>query len=159
MRRKDREITDKNRILEILQTAKILHLGLFDEGYPYVMPLHYGFTCGEEGAVTFYMHGAREGHKLDLIRKDPHVCIELECDVEDESGGDVPCAYGSFYASVIARGTAEILEDPEEKAKGLKCLMLTQTGREFEISPKMAMAVAVIRVKVDELTAKSKAKQ
>ena len=41
MRRKDREITESNDILKIVDEAKILHLGLFDGDYPYVVPLHY----------------------------------------------------------------------------------------------------------------------
>ena len=37
------------------------------------------------------MHCAKEGHKLDLIRSNPNVCIEVESDVELISGGDVAC--------------------------------------------------------------------
>ena len=42
MRRKDREVTDIQEILHIVDEAKILHLGLMDEGYPYIVPMHYG---------------------------------------------------------------------------------------------------------------------
>ena len=62
MRRKDREITDREQILEILKNAKILRLGLFDDVYPYVVPLHYGFTF-RDGKLAFYAHGAQEGLK------------------------------------------------------------------------------------------------
>lgn len=43
MRRKDREITDFGKIEKIISLAGYMHLGLFDEGYPYVVPLHYGY--------------------------------------------------------------------------------------------------------------------
>ena len=43
IKRKDREITDKKEIQEIIKKAKILHLGLIDDNYPYIVPLHYGF--------------------------------------------------------------------------------------------------------------------
>ena len=43
MRRKDREIVDITEILEIIGKADVLHLGLFDGEYPYVVPLHYGY--------------------------------------------------------------------------------------------------------------------
>ena len=52
------------------------------------------------------MHCAKEGHKLDLIRSNPNVCIEVESDVELISGGDVACKYGASFASVIGRGRA-----------------------------------------------------
>ncbi len=104
------------------------------------------------------MHSAKEGHKLDLIRDNPNVCIELDTDMEIVSGGDVPCRYGATYSSVIARGSADIVENPEEKVKGLERLMLHQTGRSFEISEQMALSVEVVKVKVLEITAKERKK-
>ncbi len=155
MRRKDREITDINEILGIIDRADILRLGLFDGEYPYVVPLHYGYEFAD-GTLTFYMHGAREGHKLDLIKANGKACVELDCDAELISGGDVACAYGSSFASVIGRGTASIVTDEAEKIKGLKLLMKNQTGRSFEIDGRMAAAVAVIKVELDSFTAKAR---
>ena len=157
MRRKDREITGTDNILNIVDKAKILHLGIFDSGYPYVVPMHYGYEYAD-GDLVFYMHCAKEGHKLDLIRTDPNVCVELECDTELISGGENPCAYGSAFASVIARGRAEIVSDGQEKVKGLVLLMNNQTGREFEISSRMASTVEVIKVSASDFTAKARPK-
>lgn len=153
MRRKEREITDQNKIREIIDQSKILHLGLMDDGYPYIVPLHYGYEYRED-KILFYMHGAKEGHKLDLLRRNPHVCVEVECDVEPIPGGEVPCRYGSAYASVIGRGNGEIVEKVEDKIHGLKLLMKNQTGRDFDITEKMASSVSVIRVEIDEYSAK-----
>ena len=47
MRRKDREITDIQKIKEILSKARYLHLGLFEGVYPYVVPIHYVY-CIED---------------------------------------------------------------------------------------------------------------
>lgn len=158
MRRKDREITEISEILEIIDKADILRLGLFDREHPYIVPLHYGYEY-EEGKLIFYMHSAREGHKLDLIRNNSNVCIELESDTELISGGDIACAYGAAFASVIARGTAAIVSDVQEKIKGLKLLMKNQTGRDFDINEKMASAVEVIRVEALDFTAKARKRQ
>ena len=159
MRRKDREVTDIREILQIVGKAKILHLGLLDGDHPYIVPLHFGYEYAEDThELTFYMHGAPEGHKLDLIRKNPNACLELECDIELVSGGDNPCKYGSAYASVIGKGRAEIVEDVPEKIKGLKLLMKNQTGRDFEIDERMTASVAVIRVRLDGFTAKARPK-
>jgi len=155
MKRADREVKDINEILRIVDKAKVLHLGLFDDDYPYIVPMHYGYEY-KGGNLIFYMHGAKEGHKLDLIRNNPNVCIELECDIELVSGDDIPCKYGSTFASVIGRGYAEILKHIKEKIVGLKLLMMNQTGREFEIDEKMANTVEVIKVTVHSFTAKSR---
>ena len=157
MRRKDREVTEIDDILRIVDKAKILHLGLFDSGYPYVLPLHYGYEF-RDGKLVFFLHSAREGHKLDLLRADPHVCVELECGVELVSGEEIPCKYGAVFSSVIGKGRAEIVRDEQEKRRGLALLMKNQTGREFEISGEMASSVEVIKVVVSEYTAKSRPK-
>ena len=160
MRRSDREVTDIHEILQIIDKAKVLHLGLFDGEYPYVVPLHFGYSYAEEEKkLTFYMHGALEGHKLDLIRQNPQVCVEMECDIELISGGDVPCSYGSTFASVIGKGQAQIVEEEQEKIQGLKLLMKNQTGREFAMDGRMAATVAVIKVSVKEFSAKAKPKR
>ena len=157
MRRTDREITNTEDILKIVDKAKILHLGLFDKDFPYIVPLHYGYEYNN-GIFLFYLHGAKEGHKLDLIRENSNVCIELECDVQLISGGDIPCKYSSTYGSFIGRGKAEILTNPKEKLKGLELLMKNQTGRIFHIDESMATAVEVIKVTVSDFTAKARQK-
>ena len=137
MRRKDREVTNIIEILQIIEKAKVLHLALFDADYPYIVQLHYGYEY-TEGILIFYMHCAKEGHKLDLIRSNPNVCIEVESDVELISGGDVACKYGASFASVSGRGRAELTEDVQEKIRGLSLFMKNQTGREFNINEEMA---------------------
>lgn len=155
MRRSDREVTDINSILEIVSKAKILHLGLFDESFPYIVPMHFGYEFND-GRFVFFLHSAKEGHKLDLIKDNPNVCIEMECDVNLISGGEVPCKYGSEFASVIGRGHAELVADEKEKIKALQLLMKNQTGRSFEIDTKMAESVAVIKVMISDFSAKAR---
>ena len=157
MRRKDREITDFDRICRILEESKILHLGLIDGDYPSIVPLHYGYTVDTEAkTITFYIHCAKEGHKLDLIRASSKVFVQLECGVALISGQDNPCAYGASYASFMGRGIAELVSSKEEKAEALQLLMLQQTGRKFEIHTAMTEAVEVVRVTVADYSAKSR---
>ncbi len=155
MRRTDREVTDLEKIEEILKKARVVHLGLVDGDAPYVVPLHYGYIL-ENGRLTLYMHCAGEGRKIDLIRANPKAFIEIETDWAPYSGGDVACRYGAAYSSVMGSGRAHIVTDVEEKVRGLIVLMLTQTGREFQITREQAEQVSVLRVDVDAFTAKSK---
>lgn len=154
MRRKDREITDIQKIEQVLASAKYLHLGVFDDEYPYVVPLHYGYTMENE-KLTFYVHCAKEGHKLECIRKNNSVFIEIDCG-EKLIEANSPCEYGAEYASVMCRGKAIILQDVSKKCKALRILMKTQTGQEHEINEKMADAVNVIQINVDSYTAKAR---
>lgn len=157
MRRADREVTDAGKIREILENAQIVHIGMVDDGRPYVVPMHYGYQY-ENGVLTLYMHGAKEGKKCDILAKNPQVFIEIETDVEDASGGDIPCNYGAFYASIMGEGKAAILTDTAEKVEALQILMRTQTKREFVITGQMSRNVQVFRVIVPHLTAKCRPK-
>jgi len=113
MTKRELQVTDPHQIQAILDTAKVLHLGLAVDNEPYVVPLNYGYTM-EDGRLTLYLHGANQGKKLDMIRTNPRVFFELDCDrVPFE--GQVPCQYGMVYSSVMGRGTAQIVEDVEEK--------------------------------------------
>lgn len=152
MTRREREVTDPVAIREILDKCKIVHLAMVDEGKPYVVALNYGYTM-EDGKLTLYMHGATQGRKLDIMRANPDVYFEMECDVVP-FGGRIACQYGTAYASVMGSGKAKVLEDLEERKAGLSAFMKTQTGLDFEFQERMISAVSVIRVDVDEYTAK-----
>lgn len=155
MRRKDRQITDLEAIRAILDKAKVLHLAMIDGDRPYVVPLNYGYTL-ENGALTLYLHSAREGRKLDVLRQNDRVAFVLETNVSQVSGGDIPCKYGEAYASVMGEGRAVLLTDSAEKMAALSILMKTQTGRTFSFTPEMTNGVAVIRIDVDSFTAKAR---
>ena len=152
MTKRELQITDENQIRAILDEAKVLHLGLCVDNEPYVVPMNYGYTM-EEGRLTFYLHGALRGKKLDMIRANNRVFVELDCNrVPFES--DKPCQYGLGYSSVMGRGTATVVEDVEEKMKALTVLMKTQTGKDFTFNEQLVSIVSVIRIDVAEFTAK-----
>ena len=158
MRRKDREVTDIRQIESIIEKAKVVHIGMIDDGVPYVVPMQYGYVF-TDGALTLYLHSAQEGRKIGCIKKNPNVFIELETDIALISGGDIPCKYSSAYASVMGDGTAEIVEDAKEKVFGLELIMKTQTGKAFTVSERMAAAVSVIKISVPRVTAKSRSSE
>jgi len=157
MRRTDRAVTDYQQINSIIEQAKVVHIGMIDNDRPYVVPMQYGFVFAD-GQLTLYVHCAKEGRKLDIISKNPRVFIEVETEAAIISGGDIPCKYGSEYASVMGDGTAIVVEDAAEKIFGLQLLMKTQTSRDFEITAQMATSVTVLRIDVPHVAAKSRTK-
>ena len=152
MTKRERQVTDEKQILHILDTAKVLHLGLAVNDEPYVVPMNYGYTM-EDGKLVLYLHSAVRGKKLDMIRANPRVFFELDCDLAPFEG-QKPCQYGLVYSSVMGRGTASILEDVEEKKRAMVYLMKTQTQKDFEFRDEWVSIVAVIRIDVEEYTAK-----
>ena len=77
----------------------------------------------------------------------------MECDLVPFDG-NVACNYGISYSSVMGKGIATIVEDSEEKQKGLKILMKTQVNKDFEFNEKLASVVAIIKIEASEFTAK-----
>ena len=152
MTKRELQITDEARILEILDKAKVLHLGLAVNNEPYVVPMNYGYTM-EDGSLVLYLHSAVQGRKLDMIRSNPNVFFEMDCD-RMPFAGDKPCQYGLVYSSVMGRGTASIVEGVEEKIRAMSLLMKTQTEMDFEFNERLVSIVAVIRIDVTEYTAK-----
>ena len=153
MTKRERQVTDEKQILQILDTAKVLHLGLAVNNDPYVVPMNYGYTM-ENGKLTVYLHSAVKGKKLDMIRENPNVFFEIDCDLQPFGEGDIPCQYGMVYSSVMGRGKATIVEDVEEKIAAMSALMKTQTNKEFSFNERLVSIVAVIRIDVAEYTAK-----
>ena len=152
MTRRERQIFDIDKILEILDKSKVVHIGMADGDEPYVVPMNYGYTYENE-KLTLWLHGATVGKKLDIIRKNPKVFFEMECDLVPFDG-NVACNYGISYSSVMGKGVATIVEDSEEKQKGLKVLMKTQVNKDFDFNEKLASVVAIIKIEVSEFTAK-----
>ena len=152
MTKREFRITDENQIRHILDTAKVLHLGLAVNNEPYVVPMNYGYAM-EEGKLVLYLHSAVQGKKLDMMRENPRVFFELDCDLAPFEG-EKPCQYGLVYSSVMGRGTASIVEDTAEKIKAMALLMKTQTQKDFEFNDRLVSIVAVIRIDVEEYTAK-----
>ena len=152
MTKRENQITDPAEIRRILDAAKVLRLGIAVDNVPYIVPMNYGYTL-EQGKLTFYLHSAVKGNKLDLLRKNPEVCFELDCNYQPFEGV-LPCQYGLSYSAISGRGKAVIVEDVAEKEAAMSILMKTQTGKDFEFNERLVSIVSVIRLDVSEYTAK-----
>lgn len=110
-----KKFTDSLQEMEkVLREERIGYLGLTGKGFPYVIPLNYGYV---DGRILF--HCALEGTKLDYIKADPRVCFAVGRQfgkVVDHPQG-ASCHINSD--SVICFGTARILENPEERRSAL----------------------------------------
>jgi Predicted flavin-nucleotide-binding protein len=148
MRRSERAITDSAELESILREAVVCRMGLCDEEVPYVVPMNYGYRDG-----SVFLHSAVEGRKIELLRKNPNVCLEFEKDVELVPA-EAACSFSMKYRSVIASGRAVFLESPGEKAQGLNVIMAQYTGKEYEFPPQALERIVVIRVDLEECSGK-----
>lgn len=112
MRRKDREIKDFDKILQIMRQCDSCVLALNDDGFPYMVPLNFGMDI-EDGQLYLYFHCAMQGKKLDLIRKDNRATFEMDCD-HNFILYDERMSFTMGYSSVVGHGIIEFVE--EEKS-------------------------------------------
>jgi len=149
MRRKDREVTDVADIEAILNEAMIVRVGLCSDGIPYVVPMNFGYSEG-----CLYMHSAKVGTKLDIIKKNNNVCFETDIGFETVQA-ERACEWGARYKSVIGFGKASLVESYDEKIKALNAIMLKYSGRgSFHYDDKEVNAVTVIKIEVESMTGK-----
>lgn len=152
MRRKDREVTDLDIIKSFIDECEIIHIGLADGEYPYVVPLNYGYEfVGEQ--LYFYIHGAMAGRKYELMQKNKvcSFCIDkaIELDIIDEVR-DIT----QRYKSVMGKAELEFLEG-DDKLHGLDvCLDKNESTKGYDYNKESLPRTAVVRLKVTELTAK-----
>jgi nitroimidazol reductase NimA-like FMN-containing flavoprotein (pyridoxamine 5'-phosphate oxidase superfamily) len=148
VRRKEKEITSKDDVEALIQECFACHVAMSDEGEPYVVAMNFGYVDG-----AFYLHCAREGRKVDMLRRNPRVCVQMHTGDEIVTA-EAACGYGTRFRSVVATGTVEFLSDAAEKRAGLNAIMTHYTGREFEFPDPSVDGIVVLRMRPDSMTGK-----
>ncbi len=155
MRRSDRQITDFTEIVEVIKRCDVCRIALNDDGYPYIIPLNFGMrTEGEQ--IILYFHGAGEGRKYELIRRDNRVSFEMDCShklIVDKEG----CRCTMGYESIVGKGRIEIVPDAEKK-EALRALMRQYHEGEFPFRQEEADRTTVMKLTVEEATGKANRK-
>lgn len=148
MRNKDQEITDRGAIDGIIAHAQVVRLGLADGDQPYVVPMCFGYD-----GTSLYLHCASEGMKLDILKKNPKICFEIESDVALETG-KAACDWGMTYRSVIGFGTATFLSDIEEKKAALNIIVKQYSDQPLALPDKAVEKTTVLRIDIESITGK-----
>lgn len=150
MRRANAAITDPLSIEKLIVSASVCHLALCDGNTPYVVPMNYGYADG-----VFYLHCAKEGRKLDILRENNNVCIEITIHSQLISA-DEPCAWSTKYTSIIASGHAYVIETPDEVAEKLDTFMKAYDHKDgHTFNPSSLARTNIIKVIPDNISCKS----
>jgi len=153
MRKLNKKITDESVIIDLLNTCHTGRLGTVGkDGRPMVKPLNFAY---HEGRI--YFHCAREGEKLNDIRRDDRVCFEVDLPVAYVRGAmETPCRSEYLYRSAIAHGRATIVEDRAERLLGLDCLMAKyQPEGGYGPYPEDKLALTcIVRIDIEDISGK-----
>lgn len=154
MRRIERKIENINEIIKILEKTNVLRIALCDENIPYIVPMNFSWEKVGDN-ISIYLHCAKEGKKLDIMRKNNNVCFELDNPIEIV-GKEQACTWTQKYESVIGFGKVYLIDDFETKIKALD-LMMAKCGydKKPEYSEKILEQVQVLKINVESLTGKA----
>lgn len=150
MRRHEREITDRAELDAVLQKATVVQLAMVDEGSPYVVPMNFGFADG-----LLYLHCAKQGRKVDVLRRNPRVCFNLFTDEAIVPPATTAgCNFTSRYRSITGQGRVEFVEGDDAKRKALDIILAHYASGPFSYDPTAVEKTCVLRVVVESMTGK-----
>lgn len=143
-REASREISDI-----ILQRGEYGTLSTIGEhGYPCITPLSYVYING-----CIYFHCAREGEKLENIRRNSKVAFSVVIDTKI-----IPEKFTTDYKSVVIYGEATEVED-EVKKEALKAIIRKYSPDFIEAGDryieKAANDTKVVEIKINHITGKA----
>ena len=150
-RQRDRGVYDAATIEAVLDEALICHVGAVVDGSPVVLP-----TVHARRGRTLYLHGARADALL-RAGTGAEVCVTATL-VDGLVLARSAFHHSVNYRSVVVRGPARAVTDPNEQRAALEALVEhVAPGRSGETRPPTddeLRATLVLAVRLDEASAK-----
>jgi len=156
VRRKDRQVEDASKIMDILQKADVCRLAMCDDNVPYIVTMNFGF--GKDGLASLYFHSAGEGKKINILKKNNLVCFQA--DIEHEFFlHSTSCGCSMKYQSVVGMGRISFVNDLSEKIEALQAIMTHYTKKsEHVFKEELVQNTLIMRLDIQEISAKALAK-
>jgi nitroimidazol reductase NimA-like FMN-containing flavoprotein (pyridoxamine 5'-phosphate oxidase superfamily) len=157
MRRADRKISDAHELEEIIQRADVCRIAFANDNIPYIVTMNFGYKNALKR--SFYFHCADKGRKLEMIKKNNHVCFELDTDHKIVRAKK-SCNWGMSYCSIIGYGDIAVVEDKQERLFGMNSIMDHYGGEgDYLYDDKVFEKTIILRLDVREMTGKRKVMQ
>jgi uncharacterized protein len=154
MRRKDREITDPVEMRAVLEKADVCHLAMSDGTVPYLVTMNFGLKSDKN--IVLYFHAAREGKKIDVLKRNNLVCFGADIDHElliSETG--TSCGFSMRFSSVVGTGYVSFVGERSEKCEALEAIMKHYTQNPpYLFRDEMIDRTTILRLDVKEITGK-----
>lgn len=152
----DRGSYDKAAVFAVLDAGLLCHVSYVIEGQPYCTP-----TLFWREDDVLYWHGSSASRMLRHLKLGTPACLtvsHLDGLVLARSGFH----HSANYRSAMCFGTARLVDDPEEKMQALAGVVdrfyPNRTASLRPINPQELKATTVVRMRIDEASAKVRAK-
>lgn len=145
---KSKFIHQENEIISVIESCEVCYVAMVDENnMPYNVALNFGYHNGE-----IYLHSAQTGKKMDILRKNPNVCVVMSTGHQLKFQSEkVACSYGMKYKSVVIHGKIEFIKDFDQKVEALNIIMQHYTGNDFTFGAPAVNEVCCYKIKVEKI--------
>lgn len=147
MRRFKQQMSDEECAALLEQAPRGILAVLGDGGYPYTVPLDFIYADG-----CLYFHCAREGHKLDAIRRCDKASFCVLC-----KGVKEPDSWWYHFESVVCFGRIGIVDDPQRTDALLRLLGAKYFPQGYDIEDDMqknAPRAYVLEMHIEHMSGK-----
>lgn len=149
MRRREKEITDREVIERIIRQAKICTIAINDTTYPHIVPMNYGYSDN-----CLWFHSAPEGRKIDLLKRNGSVSFIIE-DFHRIVAAETACGWTTEYRSVMGTGRMEIIDNEKDKREGLDIIMAHHGAEgKMEYRDSQVARMVILRLTIESLSCK-----
>jgi nitroimidazol reductase NimA-like FMN-containing flavoprotein (pyridoxamine 5'-phosphate oxidase superfamily) len=151
----DRSVPDKAP--EFLAAGLIAHVGIVQDGQPFVIPMIYGYDPAEPDRL--YLHGSQASRLQNFLATGAPVCVEVTT-VDGLVYSRSALYHSANYRSVVCFGTAHTIADNAVKdAVFEKMIARYFSGRTagtdyLPSSPAELDATSMVEVRIREMSAK-----
>ncbi len=144
------EISNLQEIEDLIGRIEVCNLAMSDGETPYVVPMNFGYSGG-----ILYLHSAPVGKKIELLNKNPRVCVSFYSDaVLNIRNDNVACSYSMKFKSVLMSGSIVFIDDIDEKKTAMNIIMKHYSGRaDFDYNLPAIKGVCIFKLKPEEITA------
>ena len=147
------ENLSKSEIITLLKDNYIGHLSYIAQGRPFTIPITYFYDLGSNAIISY----SAEGHKMEAMRKNGAVSLEVE-EIVSNSNWQSVLAHGTFdelhgsdakyYLHQFTEGVKNIIKQKEQT--------LPEFISEFSSKSSSKKIPVVYRIKILEITGRRK---
>lgn len=147
------EITDINKIDELLNEARVCRLALFDGEYPYIVPMCFGYDL-DGGKLELYFRCEEHGHKMELLKINNNAAFEID-ELYGVTQSGASFDFEACYRSITGTGQVEFVTGIDKLA-GLTHIMkkYIKNPSENKLSEQTVNSFAVLKLTAAEFCCK-----
>jgi nitroimidazol reductase NimA-like FMN-containing flavoprotein (pyridoxamine 5'-phosphate oxidase superfamily) len=152
MRHPERELKNRETMIAMLERSPVGRIATVNQmGFPVIKPVNFLYLDGR-----IYLHSSTKGEKIEDVQRGSPVCFEVDEPIAYVIASTSACKANYYYRSILIKGKAALVKDPEKKMKILERMMekYQPERNDGEMPIEILEKTAVIEILIKEVTGK-----